>query len=137
MNNNNNENRENWGSRFGFIMATAGFSIGLGNIWRFPYLVGMNGGGAFVLVYLVICLLIGIPLFTMEMSIGRKTQLNPVEGMRSVTKKGSPWVSFGWLGVISAFIILTYYMQIMGWIAGYIVKMLSGQLSGLTTEGYA
>ena len=131
-----NQGRENWGSRFGFIMATAGFSIGLGNIWRFPYLVGMNGGGAFVLVYLIICLLIGIPLFTMEMSIGRKTQLNPVEGMRAVTKKGSPWVSFGWLGVLAAFIILTYYMQIMGWIGAYVYKMITGQLVGLSSEGY-
>ena len=131
-----NNGRENWGSRFGFIMATAGFSIGLGNIWRFPYLVGTNGGGAFVFVYLILCLLIGIPLFTMEMSIGRKTQLNPVEGMRKVTKKGSPWVSFGWLGVGAAFLILTYYMQIMGWIGAYLVKMATGQLSGLTAEGY-
>ena len=136
MDNMENKGRENWGSRFGFIMATAGFSIGLGNIWRFPYLVGMNGGGAFVLVYLIICLLIGIPLFTMEMAIGRKTQLNPVEGMRSVTKKGSPWVAFGWLGVLAAFIILTYYMQIMGWIGAYVYKMVTGQLSGLTAEGY-
>lgn len=132
----NKNQRENWGSRFGFIMAAAGFSIGLGNIWRFPYLVGMNGGGAFVLVYLIICLVIGIPLFTMEMSLGRKTQLNPVEGMRSLTKKGSPWALFGWFGVIAAFVILTYYIQIMGWIAAYVVKMASGQLAGLTATGY-
>lgn len=131
-----NENRENWGSRFGFIMATAGFSIGLGNIWRFPYLVGTNGGGAFVFVYLILCLLIGIPLFTMEISLGRKTQLNPVQGMRSLTKKGSPWVAFGWLGVFAAFVILTYYMQIMGWIGAYLFKMITGQLAGLTAEGY-
>lgn len=131
------QKRENWGSRFGFIMAAAGFSIGLGNIWRFPYLVGTNGGGAFVLVYLIICLVIGIPLFTMEMSLGRKTQLNPVEGMRSLTKKGSIWALFGWFGVVAAFVILTYYIQIMGWIAAYIVKMASGQLSGLTQEGYS
>ena len=130
------EKRESWGSRFGFIMAAAGFSIGLGNIWRFPYLVGVNGGGAFVFVYLLICLIIGIPLFTMEMSLGRKTQLNPVEGMRSLTKKGSIWVAFGWLGVLSAFIILTYYMQIMGWLLAYLIKMISGSLSGLTAEGY-
>lgn len=130
------EKRENWGSRFGFIMAAAGFSIGLGNIWRFPYLTGVNGGGAFVFVYLIICLLIGIPLFTMEMSLGRKTQLNPVEGMRSLTKKGSIWVAFGWLGVLSAFVILTYYMQIMGWLLAYLFKMVSGSLSGLTAEGY-
>ncbi len=129
--------RESWGSRFGFIMAAAGFSIGLGNIWRFPYLTGVNGGGAFVLVYLLIVLLIGIPLFTMEMSLGRKTQLNPVEGMRSLTKKGSIWVLFGWLGVISAFLILTYYIQIMGWILAYLFKMISGSLKGLTAVQYA
>lgn len=132
-----NKNRESWGSRFGFIMTAAGFSIGLGNIWRFPYLVGTNGGGAFVLVYLAICLLIGIPLFTMEMGLGRKTQLNPVEGMRALTKKGSPWVLFGWLGVLAAFLILTYYIQIMGWILSYLIKMASGQLSGLAASEYA
>ena len=131
------DKRESWGSRFGFIMAAAGFSIGLGNIWRFPYLTGVNGGGAFVLVYLLIVLLIGIPLFTMEMSLGRKTQLNPVEGMRSLTKKGSIWVLFGWLGVISAFLILTYYIQIMGWILAYLFKMISGSLRGLTADEYA
>ena len=129
--------RESWGSRFGFIMTAAGFSIGLGNIWRFPYLTGVNGGGAFVLVYLLIVLLIGIPLFTMEMSLGRKTQLNPVEGMRSLTGKGSIWVLFGWLGVISAFLILTYYIQIMGWILAYLFKMISGSLKGLTANEYA
>lgn len=129
-------NRESWGSRFGFIMAAAGFSIGLGNIWRFPYLTGTNGGGAFVLIYLLICLLIGIPLFTMEMSLGRKTQLNPVEGMRSLTKKGSPWVLFGWFGVLAALIILTYYIQIMGWILAYLIKMATGQLAGLTAPEY-
>lgn len=133
----NGEKRGSWNSRFGYIMAAAGFSIGLGNIWRFPYLVGTMGGGAFVLVYLLIIALIGIPLFFMEVSLGRKTQLNPVEGMRSVTKKGSPWVLFGWFGVISAFFILTYYMQIMGWIISYAGKMISGQLSSLTPEGYA
>ncbi len=125
------EKRGNWSSRFGYVMAAAGFSIGLGNIWRFPYLVGTMGGGAFVLVYAVICIIIGIPLFFMEVSLGRKAQLNPVQGMRSLTKKGSPWVSFGWLGVLSAFLILTYYFQIMGWIISYLIKMVSGQLGGL------
>lgn len=133
---NNGQAREKWGSRFGFIMTAAGFSIGLGNIWRFPYLVGTNGGGAFVLVYLAIILLIGIPLFTMELSLGRKADSSPVEGMRKVTKKGSPWVSFGWAGVLAAFIILTYYIQIMGWILGYIFQMATGKLSNLEAGGY-
>lgn len=133
---NNGKPREQWGSRFGFIMTAAGFSIGLGNIWRFPYLVGTNGGGAFVLVYLLILVLIGIPLFTMELSLGRKANSSPVAGMRKVTKKGSPWVGFGWAGVLAAFVILTYYIQIMGWILGYIFQMITGRLSGLDAGGY-
>lgn len=128
--------RETWGSRFAFIMAAAGFAIGLGNMWRFPYLVGTQGGGAFVLIYLAICLLIGIPLFTMEITLGRKAQSSPVPGMRKLTKKGSPWVSFAWFGVIAAFFILTYYIQIMGWLAAYVVKMVTGALSGLQAGGY-
>lgn len=133
---NDSQPREQWGSRFGFIMTAAGFSIGLGNIWRFPYLVGTNGGGAFVLVYLAIIVLIGIPLFTMELSLGRKADSSPVSGMRKITKKGSPWVGFGWAGVVAAFVILTYYIQIMGWILGYIYQMATGKLSGLDAGGY-
>lgn len=132
----NSQPREKWGSRFGFIMTTAGFAIGLGNIWRFPYLVGENGGGAFVLVYLIIMLLIGIPLFIMELSLGRKANAGPVIGMRKETKKGSLWVVFGWTGVLAAFIILTYYIQIMGWVLGYLLKMITGQLKGLGDIGY-
>lgn len=132
----NNVKRESWGSRFGFIMAAAGFAIGLGNMWRFPYLVGTNGGGAFVLVYLLICALIGIPLFTMEIGLGRKSQASPIIGMRKLTSKGSFWTLFGWFGVLAAFFILTYYIQIMGWILSYLFKMLSGQLSGLSPEAY-
>lgn len=130
------DNRGNWNSRFGYIMAAAGFSIGLGNVWRFPYLVGTNGGGAFVLVYILICVFIGIPLFYMEVTLGRKAQASPIEGMRKLTKKGSPWVSFGWLGVLSAFFILTYYIQIMGWILNYLVKMLTGEMTGFTAAQY-
>lgn len=77
------ENRSNWNSRFGYIMAAAGFSIGLGNVWRFPYLVGTNGGGAFVLIYLAICIVIGIPLFYMEVTLGRKAMASPIVGMRN------------------------------------------------------
>lgn len=131
------EKRESWGSRFGFIMAAAGFSVGLGNIWRFPYLTGENGGGAFLLVYILICLVIGIPLFVMEMTLGRKAQKNPIAGMRDLTEKRSPWVLVGWVGLISTFVILVYYIQIMGWILAYLVKFISGQLSGLAGGEFA
>lgn len=119
------ESRGSWNSRFGYIMAAAGFSIGLGNVWRFPYLVGTNGGGAFVLIYLIICVFIGIPLFYMEAALGRKALASPIVGMRKLTRKGSLWTSVGWFGVLSAFFILTYYINIMGWIMAYMFKMLS------------
>jgi len=124
--------RENWGSRFGFIMATAGFSIGLGNIWRFPYLTGMNGGGAFLLVYLALALFIGIPLFTAEVSLGRKTQLTPIAGMERLTgSRRSPWNLIGWLGITAAFLIISYYFVIIGWVVAYIYKTGAGHFRGL------
>ena len=124
--------RESWGSRFGFVMATAGFAIGLGNIWRFPYLTGMNGGGAFLLVYVVICAVICVPLFMEEVSLGRKTQSNPVLGMRKVTKKGSLWVLIGWFGSLAALLIMSYYLMIIGWIFAYIFKVAFGAFTGAT-----
>ena len=100
------EQRENWGSRIGFIFAAAGFSIGLGNIWRFPYLVGTYGGGAFLLVYVLICLLIGVPLFIAEVGLGRKTKLTPIVGMRKLAGgKSTPWSIIGWVGCIACVIL--------------------------------
>lgn len=131
------ENRSSWNSRFGYVMAAAGFSIGLGNVWRFPYLVGTNGGGAFVLIYLLICVLIGVPLFYMEVTLGRKAKSSPIIGMRKLTKKGSIWTCVGWLGVLSAFFILTYYINIMGWIMSYMFKILSGSMKGFTVKEFS
>lgn len=123
--------RENWGSRFGFIMATAGFAIGMGNIWRFPYIVGESGGGAFLLVYLVITVIIGVPLLTAEISLGRKAQLTPIKGMQKLTARKSFWVSIGWVEIIAALIITSYYLMILAWVAVYFVEYASGKLSTL------
>ncbi len=131
------EKRESWGSRFGFIMTAAGFSVGLGNIWRFPYLTGENGGGAFLLVYLLICLIIGIPLFVMEMTLGRKAKQNPIGGMKKLTGKNSIWNGIGWVGLIATFVILTYYIQIMGWVLAYLFKFATGQLSNVVNGDFA
>ena len=123
--------RERWRSRLGFIMATVGFSVGLGNIWRFPYLAGQNGGGAFVVIYLILALAIGVPLFTAEISLGRRAQRTPIAGMRALTGRArSPWNLIGWLGVIAAFLILSYYQLIMGWIGSYLLQAVSGGLGG-------
>src|SRR5699024_12492857 len=95
-----NKLRENWTGRLGFILATAGFAIGLGNIWRFSYVAGNNGGGAFLIIYLAIMALFGIPLFLAEAGLGRKAGSGSIVGMSKLTKKGSPWVIIGWLGTL-------------------------------------
>ena len=119
--------RETWGSRFGFIMATAGFAVGLGNIWRFPYVVGQNGGGAFLLLYIAFAILIGIPLFTAEMSLGRKTQLTPIAGMMKLTgKPTSVWNLIGWLGVATAVLLTSYYVMLIAWITAYFMMIIVG-----------
>ncbi len=126
--------RENWGSRFGFIMATAGFAIGMGNIWRFPYITGQSGGGAFILVYLIFTVLIGIPLLTAEISLGRKAQLTPIAGMKKLAGDSKWWVSIGWVEVIAAILIMAYYLMIMGWVGVYVVEYLTGKFSSMTPE---
>jgi neurotransmitter:Na+ symporter, NSS family len=122
--------RESWSSRLGFVLATAGFAIGLGNIWRFPYLAGTHGGGAFVAVYIAIALLVGIPLITAEISLGRKAQATPLTGMRALAGRGSPWSLIAWLGLLAAFLIESYYFVILGWAAAYVFRVGSGRFTG-------
>lgn len=127
-----NLQRGNFGSRLGFILAAAGSAIGLGNIWRFPYTAGQNGGGAFVLVYLACVILIGIPVMLGELSIGRATQRNPVGAFR-VLAPGSAWPLVGALGVITGFGILAFYSVVAGWTVGYLYKAFMGQFGGDVT----
>ena len=130
------EQRENWGSRIGFILSAAGFSIGLGNIWRFPYLVGTYGGGAFLLVYVLICVLIGVPLFIAEVGLGRKTMLTPIVGMKKLAGgKSTPWSLIGWVGCLACIVLMSYYMVIIGWMFAYAVKSISGTFNGIDPEG--
>lgn len=124
------EGREQWGSRFGFIMAAAGSAIGLGNIWKFPYIAGNNGGGAFVLVYLVILFSIAVPVLLAEMTIGRHGQKNPVGAFKALAKNQS-WKWVGAIGVISGFLILAFYSVVAGWTLSYIAKSVTGSLVGL------
>ena len=129
--------RETWGSKLGYIMATAGFAVGFGSIWRFPYLTGTHGGGAFVFVYLLLSIIVGVPLFTAEMVLGRKAKSTPIEGMRRLTKKGSPWVAFGWLSLGSALFIMAYYNVLLGFVLTYVVKTARGDLNGVSVESSA
>lgn len=129
--------KETWGSRFGFIMSTMGFSIGLGSVWRFPYKVSVNGGGAFLFVYIIIAAIICVPLFMAELGLGRKTGLDPIRGMRKLTHPGSPWTLIGWMGCLASFMIMSYYFMIMGWTLAYMFKPLLGQFNGVSTHEQA
>ncbi len=113
--------RDSFGSKFGVIAATAGSAIGLGNIWRFPYVVGENGGGAFLLMYLVFVVAIGIPVMMSEFIIGRSAQLNPVGAFKKLAP-GKPWFLIGIMGVGAAFMILAFYAVIAGWTLEYIYQ---------------
>ncbi len=124
--------RGQWGSKIGFILAAAGSAIGLGNIWRFPYVAGENGGGAFVLVYLLFVVIIGLPYMYAELALGRYVHKNPVGAIEAI-KPRSPWKGVGYLGVLTGLGILSFYGVIAGWTVGYIFKMLAGQPGGFNT----
>ncbi len=125
--------REHWGSRLGFIMATAGSAIGLGSLWRFPYITGQNGGGAFVLLYLLFTFLIGIPIFLGELIIGRSAQKSSV-GAYSALSNDSQWSMVGWLNILTNFLILSYYSVVSGWSLNYALMSLNNFTLGKTPE---
>ncbi len=124
-------NRGQWGSKIGFILAAAGSAIGLGNIWRFPYIVGQNGGGAFVFVYIFFVVIIGLPYMYAELALGRSVQLNPVGAIKKV-KPNSAWKVVGYLGVLTGLGILSFYGVVAGWTVGYVYKMAAGVPGGFS-----
>jgi NSS family neurotransmitter:Na+ symporter len=121
--------RDSFGSKLGVIAAAAGSAVGLGNIWRFPYVLGENGGGAFLLVYLIIVFAIGIPVMMSELVIGRRTQRNPVGAFRKLAP-GKPWYLVGLMGVVSAFLILAFYTAVSGWTLEYLYQTIIGGFKG-------
>lgn len=127
-----------WSSRFAFILAVAGSAIGLGNIWKFPYIAGVNGGGAFVLVYLLCVFIVGLPIMMAEILMGRRGRRNPIATMRLLGDEegGSQrWAIVGAVGVIAGFLILSYYSVIAGWAIAYIFQGVSGAFTAIDTEG--
>lgn len=126
-----------WSSRWTFVMAATGSAVGLGNIWKFPYVAGSNGGGAFVLIYLACILLVGVPVMMAEVLIGRYGRKSPVNSMRdAVTQSGADkrWTYVGGLGVLAGVLILSFYAVIAGWALNYIFESGSGQLSGINGD---
>ena len=121
-----NEQRGHWATRTGFILAAAGSAIGLGNIWKFPYIAGENGGGLFVLIYLLCIALVGLPILIAEIMIGRAAQAQPVEAFRKLQGGRTGWSVVGWLGVVAGFIILSFYIVVAGWAMDYTLKSVVG-----------
>jgi len=124
--------REQWGSKVGFILAAAGSAIGLGNIWKFPYIAGENGGASFILIYLICIAIIGLPVLIAEILLGRTTQRNPVGAFRKLSNSKF-WIGVGGMGVFSGFLILSFYAVIAGWSIGYIVEAVAGNFAQYNT----
>lgn len=133
MESNKLQSRDNFGSRLGIIAAAAGSAIGLGNIWKFPYIVGENGGAAFIIVYLICIALIGFPVMLSEFIIGRKAQKNAIGSFKKLAP-GTPWFLTGWMGVAAAFFILAFYGVVAGWCLDYIIKAVTNSFAGLSPE---
>ncbi|MEE1551067.1 MAG: sodium-dependent transporter, partial [Nitrospinaceae bacterium] len=129
---NDSKQRGFWNSRFGFILAASGSAVGLGNIWKFPYIVGENGGGAFVLIYILCTIAVGLPIMLAEFTIGRKTNLNPVGAFQTL-KPNSYWVGIGYMGVLAGFFILSFYGVVGGWTLAYVFKSFTQAISNFAS----
>lgn len=128
-----NKKRETFSSGLAVFFATLGSAVGLGNIWKFPYLTGQNGGGAFVFAYLLCVLLLGIPIMIGEFYIGRKTRKNVIGAFKKL-KVNRAWTGVGYLGILAAFLIMFFYSSVAGWIYSYVFKALTGTFSHLSTK---
>jgi len=131
------EKREKFASRLGFILISAGCSIGLGDVWRFPYITGQYGGGVFVLIYLIFIFLLGLPIMTMELAVGRASQKSIATSFNVLEKKGQKWHWMGYAGIAGNYILMMFYTTIAGWMLAYFYKMLTGQFVGLDTQQVA
>ncbi len=127
--------REKFSSRLGFILISAGCAIGLGNVWRFPYIVGKYGGAAFVLIYLLFLIILGLPIMVMEFSVGRASRTSVALSFDKLEEKGKKWHLYKYFGMAGNYLLMMFYTTIGGWMLQYFVKMLTGGFEGLDTEG--
>lgn len=125
--------REKFGSRIGFILISAGCAIGLGNVWRFPYIVGQYGGAAFILLYLLFLLIFGLPIMTMEFSVGRASRKSIADSFRVLEPEGTKWHLFGWVGMAGNYLLMMFYTTVTGWMFAYLFKMIRGDFIGLNS----
>jgi len=130
-----NTTRETLGSRLGFILLSAGCAIGLGNVWRFPFITGRYGGAAFVLIYILFLVILGLPVMVMELSIGRASKQNIGLALNKLAPTKKPWQVYGKLAIIGNYVLMMFYTTITGWLLSYLVHMLKGDFSGLDASG--
>ena len=123
--------RENFQSRLGFLLVSAGCAIGIGNVWKFPYVTGLYGGGVFVLFYLLFLVIMGVPVLTMELAVGRASRKSAVLGYQALEPKGSKWHIHGWFCILGCMLLMMYYTTVAGWMLGYFFKFLGGTFSGM------
>ena len=126
--------RDSFGSRIGFILVSAGCAIGIGNVWKFPYVTGANGGAIFVLFYLLFLVLMGIPVMTMELAVGRASRASVVQAYKKLEPKGSRWHIHGWFCILGCTLLMLDYTTVSGWMLDYAVKFAAGSFQGLTSE---
>lgn len=127
--------RESFKSRLGFLLVSAGCAIGIGNVWRFPYVVGQNGGGLFVLLYLIFLIAMGLPVLTMELAVGRASRKSAVQGYQALEKPGSKWHIHGWFAIAGCYMLMMYYTTVSGWMVTYFYKFITSEfVSGMTAQ---
>lgn len=129
--------RENFKSRLGFLLISAGCAIGIGNVWRFPYVVGQNGGGAFVLLYVLFLVAVGVPVLTMEFAIGRASRKSCVLAYQQLEPAGTKWHWHGKVAMLGNYVLMSFYTCVTGWMLYYFYRSLTGQLEGLDTDQVA
>ncbi|MDO4804800.1 MAG: sodium-dependent transporter [Lachnospiraceae bacterium] len=129
--------REGFKSRLGFLLVSAGCAIGIGNVWKFPYVAGLNGGGVFVLFYLLFLCIMGIPVLTMELAVGRASRQSAVKGYKALEPVGSKWHVHGWVCIGGCYLLMMYYTTVSGWMLDYFVKYLQGTFDTVSEESVA
>ena len=131
------KNRETLGTRLGFLLLSAGCAIGLGNVWRFPYITGIYGGASFVLIYLVFLIILGLPVMLAEFAIGRASKRGVARAFKELEPQGKKWHIYGNFAIVGNYLLMMFYTVVAGWFLKYFYQMTSGQLSGITSEQVA
>ena len=126
--------RETFGSRLGFILVSAGCAIGLGNVWKFPYMTGKYGGAAFVLIYLVFLVVLGLPILVSEFAVGRASRKSTAKAFHELEPEGSNFHKYSYMGMIGNYVLMMFYTTISGWLLLYFVKTATGQFEGMDAQ---